>query len=172
MGGITCTQWSGRLTFHTLDVTGIPRSNKPAYIHHSIVLELGTTSMLPYQHTLAEGIAILLIAIGLTQLKDAIFTTGDTYASILGQFASKRETALLLIGFTLGGAYLTSTIQTIIVNTLTTPGAFSFTLGIALWAILFHTNRQVPNWNLASTDDPLLVAIAITATTLLILPFV
>ncbi|MGB9952150.1 hypothetical protein ACOZ4F_07075 [Haloarcula marismortui] len=119
---------------------------------------------------LAQGIATLLVAFALSFIKDSIFDSGDSYASVFGRFASKRETALLLICFAIGGTYVSGAVQSWIATILTQPGNLTIAAGLGIWAILVMTNRQVENWKLFSDSDPLLQALAIVGTGLVIIP--
>lgn len=109
----------------------------------------------------AQGAAVLLVAITLHCLEKTVFTTGDTYALLFGQFASKREVAVVSILFLFGGTYAAGLAQGWIVDILTQPGHFEAGVGLGLWAIIIFTNQQVESWKPLNEDDPVFWVIAI-----------
>lgn len=118
----------------------------------------------------ARGIATLLIAFALSFIKDLIFDSGESYASIFGRFASKRETAILLICFAIIGSYVSGAIQTWLVSLLIQPRNLRIAAGIGILAVVVMTNRQVDDWKLLGGSDPLMQALAIVGTGLVIIP--
>lgn len=109
----------------------------------------------------AQGAAVLLVAIALHYLEKTVFETGDTYALLFGQFASKREVAIVSIIFLFGGTYVAGLAQGWIVDILTQSGNFEAGVGLGLWAIIIFTNQQVESWKPLNEDEPVFWIIAI-----------
>ncbi|WP_247003862.1 hypothetical protein [Halosolutus gelatinilyticus] len=109
----------------------------------------------------AQGVAVVLAALLLNCVKGMVFDTGDTYARVLGEFASKRETAAILIVSMFAGPYVAGLLQEWLVAFLLRPGYLEIGAGLGLWALIHLTNRQVKSWKPFNEGDPLFVVMAV-----------
>ncbi len=116
----------------------------------------------------AQGVAIILVALFLNYSKGFVFETGDTYARLLGEFASKRETAAILIFSIFGGPYIAGLLQEWMVTLLLQPGHLEIGVGLSLWAVILLTNQQVKSWKPFNEDDPLFVVMGILGIVLIL----
>lgn len=109
----------------------------------------------------AQGVAVILAALLLNYAKGLVFDTGDTYARVLGEFASKRETAAILIVSMFAGPYVAGLLQEWMVALLVQPGYLEIGAGLGLWALILLTNQQVNSWKPFNEDDPMFVVMAV-----------
>ena len=109
----------------------------------------------------AQGVAVILAALLLNYAKGLVFDTGDTYARVLGEFASKRETAAILIVSMFAGPYAAGHLQEWMVALLLRPGYLEIGAGLGLWALILLTNQQVNSWKSFNEDDPMFVVMAV-----------
>lgn len=100
------------------------------------------------QRLFANGVAIILIATVLDLGKNLIFDTGESYVSIFNEFASKKETALFLVGAFLITSIVGGLARKWQVSALMQPRVFWTGIGLSLLLLVYLTNKQAANWKL------------------------
>ncbi|MFD1527348.1 MULTISPECIES: hypothetical protein [Halobacteriales] len=93
-----------------------------------------------------EGVAILLIAFVISWIKDHFYTAGSTAFIFRGNFKTKQETYLIIVGSILSAAILSGWLKTEVLGFLSDTRFFLFALGLALILTLIYVNDSVDSW--------------------------